>query len=37
LTPELILAWAQVHYRQTGNWPNQNSGPVLGQPFTGWG
>jgi hypothetical protein len=36
LTPKLILAWAQAHYRQTGNWPNQNSGPVLGQAGETW-
>jgi hypothetical protein len=36
LTPELILAWAQAHYRGTGAWPNDNSGPVRGEPGEVW-
>jgi hypothetical protein len=32
LTDKLILAWADAHFRRTGKWPNQSSGPVSEAP-----
>ncbi len=37
LTIEQILAWAELHRRQTGEWPNGNSGPVIGASGETWG
>lgn len=34
LTIESILAWADSHYQQTGMWPRQNTGPILGTEET---
>ena len=31
-----ILAWADTHHAQTGQWPTQLSGPVLGAPGEKW-
>jgi hypothetical protein len=36
LTEEQILAWAREHHRQTGAWPNHNSGPVQGHRGEVW-
>ncbi len=37
LTEEQILAWADAHYEQTGEWPNQKTGSVLEAPGEEWG
>jgi hypothetical protein len=37
LSPELILAWARAHFLRTGAWPNNNSGPIPGEPGEVWG
>jgi hypothetical protein len=31
-----ILQWADDHFRQTGQWPNENSGPILQAPGETW-
>ena len=31
-----ILAWADAHQRQAGDWPKQTSGPVAGAPGELW-
>jgi hypothetical protein len=36
LTIEQILAWADVHYAATGQWPKSNSGVVQGAPAEKW-
>jgi hypothetical protein len=36
LSPGQILAWSQAHYLRTGAWPNDNSGPVRGEPGEVW-
>jgi hypothetical protein len=36
LTEEQILAWADAHRAQTGNWPRSASGPVIGVPGENW-
>lgn len=36
LTINLILKWADTHYRKTGRWPNQKSGDVLGASGEKW-
>jgi hypothetical protein len=36
LTVEQILAWADAHRAQTGNWPRANSGPVIEAPGEKW-
>lgn len=36
LTHDAILAWADLHRQRTGKWPNENSGPVEGQPGEDW-
>ncbi len=36
LTPEGILAWADAHYRRTGEWPTSKSGPVDDAPGETW-
>jgi hypothetical protein len=33
---ELILAWAEAHYRQTGQWPRRFDGRVISQPGETW-
>jgi hypothetical protein len=37
LTIERILAWADAHHAETGRWPTQVSGPVLGAYRENWG
>jgi hypothetical protein len=36
LDVEQILAWADLHYEQTGQWPTQLAGHVLGAPREKW-
>jgi hypothetical protein len=36
LTTGQILAWADAHYRRTGKWPTQYSGPVLDVEGESW-
>src|SRR5665213_726271 len=36
LTIEQILNWADAHHRKTGEWPNVNSGSVLGAHGEKW-
>jgi hypothetical protein len=36
LTEEQILAWAEAYYRQTGSWPNKDSGPIENAPSETW-
>src|SRR5262249_42467913 len=36
LTTQQILAWSDEHYRNTGKWPNQNSGAILSAPGETW-
>ena len=36
LTVGQILRWADEHFRDTGRWPNMNSGPVAGQGTLTW-
>jgi DNA-binding XRE family transcriptional regulator len=31
-----ILAWADGHYRRTGDWPQRNSGPIADAPGESW-
>ena len=37
LTEEKLCKWAEAHWRQTENWPNENSGPVQAAPGETWG
>ena len=32
-----ILKWADKHHQETGKWPNEDSGSVLGAPGEKWG
>jgi superfamily II DNA or RNA helicase len=36
LTTKLILRWANAHHRNTGEWPNANSGAVFDAPRETW-
>src|SRR5258708_22309629 len=36
LSIKKILAWADVHFKNTGKWPNRNSGAVLDAPQEEW-
>jgi len=36
LTHQQILAWADTHYRRTGQWPNETSGSVTESPRESW-
>jgi hypothetical protein len=36
LTVKQILRWADLHHQQTGEWPNQYSGPVADAPGEVW-
>ena len=36
LTIKQVLAWADVHKKQTGKWPNASSGPVQGTRDETW-
>jgi hypothetical protein len=36
LTPEQILTWADAHHARTGEWPRQNTGPIIGAPGETW-
>jgi hypothetical protein len=36
LTEAQILKWAQAHYRRTGAWPNDQSGPIKDHPGEVW-
>ncbi len=36
LTKKAILAWADAHFRRTGNWPAQKSGPIAEAPGQNW-
>jgi hypothetical protein len=36
LTEEQILVWADWHFRTTGGWPSQHSGPIAGEPGETW-
>ena len=36
LTIEQILAWADAHFRRTGQWPTHNSGPIVDAPGETW-
>ncbi len=36
LTADQILRWADAHYQKTGQWPNQKSGEVFGEPGEKW-
>ena len=36
LTYKQILKWADTHYRRTGEWPKQSSGPLLNSPGDNW-
>ena len=36
LSVELIREWAADHFRQTGRWPSQTSGPVLAAEGEKW-
>lgn len=31
-----ILRWADAHYRRTGQWPQNNSGPIVDAPSEKW-
>src|SRR3989338_7409197 len=31
-----ILKWANEHYKRTGKWPKENSGPVIGMKGENW-
>jgi hypothetical protein len=33
---EQILAWAEAHFRRTGEWPTKDSGPVVDAPGETW-
>ncbi len=37
LTPKKILAWADDHFRRTGAWPGQMSGPIAAADGENWG
>jgi hypothetical protein len=37
LSEGVILEWADAHFRRTGSWPSEKSGPVGGAPDEGWG
>jgi len=37
LTRKQILDWADLHYERTGQWPDRDSGPVIGAPHIAWG
>jgi hypothetical protein len=36
LTVQLILRWADAHYKRTGRWPHTRSGPVAAAPGQTW-
>jgi hypothetical protein len=40
MRPELtlvqVLSWADAHYERTGTWPNERSGPVIGDVDATW-
>jgi hypothetical protein len=36
LTEAQILKWARAHYRRTGAWPNDQSGPITDHPGEVW-
>jgi len=36
LTTKLVLAWADSHYRKTGQWPKHKSGRVIGVEGEDW-
>ncbi len=36
LSVEKILEWADGHHHRTGQWPRQNSGPVIDSPGITW-
>ncbi len=36
LTIKQILAWADAHHQRTGQWPNQQSGPIAGSQGDTW-
>lgn len=36
LSVSQILAWADAHFRRTGRWPTERSGPVHGAPGETW-
>jgi hypothetical protein len=36
LTTEMILTWADVHQRRTGEWPHFDSGPITDAPDETW-
>jgi hypothetical protein len=37
LSEDIILAWADAHYRQTGKWPRRTSGCITAAPGETWG
>lgn len=37
LTVPLILSWMDAHFQETGRWPDEYSGAVLGTPRENWG
>jgi hypothetical protein len=37
ITAEQILAWADAHYRRTGEWPSRHSGEIPDAPGESWG
>lgn len=36
LSLKLILEWADAHFQRTGNWPSEDSGPVVDAPGETW-
>ncbi len=36
LTAEQVLVWVDAHYARTGEWPNRDSGPVVGASGEVW-
>src|SRR5205085_5078827 len=36
LTVDLILRWAKAHFRRTGRWPSEVSGPIPGSGGETW-
>jgi hypothetical protein len=36
LTAKQILAWADAHFRRTGQWPKRTSGPIVNAPGETW-
>ena len=36
LTIQMIIKWADAHYRRTGQWPTCNSGPIPGPRGESW-